>query len=143
MLGGLSISRSPFRRLASTPNASDIAARLVAEVRNESNATVSANVADALSAVSDNLCRYLGTTGCHALMSRALRDASRQHPSLADLAITADPPISVSGIPGSVSEHGDFETASGLQHLLEAVIELLGRLIGEQLALTLLERPNG
>ena len=129
--------------VALTPTSSRIAAGLVAAAPRASGSDPTNRVVDALALTWVNLCRYLGTTGCHALFSRALRDATRANSAIEKITIKAERTFAITGISDSIRVHGADETAAGLTSLLESVIDLLGRLIGEQLAMKLLEPPDG
>ena len=65
------------------------------------------------------------------------------YPTLSRVTVNEDSPPALLGIAECIDLHGDSEVAVGLQHILAVVIELLGRLIGEPLAMKILERPNG
>jgi len=96
--------------------------------------------ATVLQRISANLCRFIGSDGCHALLMRSLARARATHPAVNNIRIIAQPHPSLDGVPESIQRHGATETAAALESTLTALIELLGRLIGDELAMRLLEQ---
>lgn len=115
--------------------------RLIAR---ESSATSDPNAAAVAAGVvrriAADLSRFIGNDGCQALLLRARSHAQAAHPALKDISIIAHPDLSVHGVPESIQAHGAAETAAGLESTLVALIGLLGRLIGDELAMKLVER---
>lgn len=87
-----------------------------------------------------SLSRWLGADGCRALFSRARADSLNTHPAVGTLTLRAREQPHIAGIAESVAKHGDRATANGIQAMLAATIELLGRLIGREMAARLIER---
>ena len=90
--------------------------------------------------MSADLRRFIGSDGCHALLTRALSRTQADHRALQNISIIAQPDLSVQGVPESIQAHGAAETAAALESTLTALIELLGRLIGDELAMKLIEQ---
>jgi hypothetical protein len=123
--------------------ASEVVSRLIAR---ESSGTADPNpaaiAATVLQHISADLSRFIGSDGCHALLLRAHAHAHEVHPALKNISISAQPNLSVHGVPESIQSHGAAEIAAGLESTLVAVIELLGRLIGDELAMKLVEQNS-
>lgn len=102
------------------------------------------NAALATALVAENLCRalsrWIGIDGCHALFRRARADALTDHPALAKLELRAREESYLGNVAACIEESGDTATANGLEAMLGGTIELLGRLIGHDLATNLIER---
>ena len=95
-----------------------------------------------LQRVSADLSRYIGSDGCHALLVRAHAQSKSAHAPLKSISILAPPDLSLHGLPESIQKHGAPETAVALEATLVALIELLVRLIGEELAMKLVEQHS-
>jgi hypothetical protein len=88
-----------------------------------------------------DLTRWFGPFGFHALFARALTEAKRQHPALGSVQIRSAVEPTLDGLAEGVAEHGSDAVTEGIIAMLMAFIDLLSRLIGEDMALTLLDRP--
>lgn len=86
------------------------------------------------------LCRWVGTNGCLALLARALADARAGHPVLEEIRIANRSEPGLEGVPECVRKHGAAATAEGLEMLLVTLLELLGRLIGDDMVMRLVEQ---
>jgi hypothetical protein len=91
--------------------------------------------------VSDELSRWMGTDGCRALFARALATAQAAgvHPVLEMVRISAGSVYCLDGLTDGALRHGVTAANDGAAAVLSALIELLGRLIGDDLALSLLD----
>ena len=81
--------------------------------------------------------RWIGADGYRALLNRALGLARAEHPALGGL------PCLGGDVPGTtavVRAQGAGAVAAGLVALVAALIELLGRIIGDEMALRLVEQ---
>jgi len=92
--------------------------------------------------VSDELSRWIGRDGCHALFARALATAQTEggHPVLDTVRTSVRSVYCLDGLNESAARHGPEAATEGAAVVLSALIELLGRLIGEDMALSLLEQ---
>ena len=86
------------------------------------------------------LSRWFGFYGYHALLTRALVEARREHPVLASIKVrsTTEPwfePFSVAD-----GTHNVDATIEAWVALLTGLLDLLGRLIGEDLAVKLVSQ---
>ena len=84
--------------------------------------------------------RWVGATGCRALLTRALLRARNDHPALAGIHVSPDKQMRLEGVDQATEVAGSAAVASALEALLVASIELLGRFIGEDMVANLVER---
>ena len=129
-----------------TPSARELIRRLAAGETRPGSAPESSVAAARLvcERVHRSLSLWLGATGSQALFSRALTQARATHPALRDIGLQAKADSTLVGVTESTHTHGERAVAAGLEALLAAVLELLGRLIGQDMAARLLEQdvPN-
>ena len=86
------------------------------------------------------LSRWFGAEGCRALLVRALRNTREQKPALAGIEIgNPGEGRGLVGVSTAVAEAGETEVAAALEVLLTAMIDLLGRFIGADMVVTLVE----
>ena len=114
-----------------------ITARQSERSDNESPARSAAAAADGLFR---ELSRWVGLDGCYALFSRSLSQARSDFPALAQIEIRARVQPHIDGVGETIMAQGDAATAEALEFMLERLIELLGRLIGDDMAKKLIER---
>ncbi len=86
------------------------------------------------------LSRWVGHDGCHALFTRALTEARVEWPALRRVHLHARSDPYVDGVAEAIMSHGDPVTADALESMLTRLVELLARLIGEDMAMMLMER---
>ena len=129
---------------ASSPSepSREIARRLVArEVGSETDdAALLASIDRVCGRVADSLTRWFGPYGALALLTRALARAQSVQPSLAEISVNRSASPSLNGFADSAKAHGVQTTADGAIALLAVLTDLIGRLIGTDLALNLLEQ---
>ncbi|HXL85722.1 MAG TPA: hypothetical protein VN927_00845, partial [Gemmatimonadaceae bacterium] len=134
--------RSKDSLLHDQPAAQQIARRLINSHRSES--AEGHSVARAAAAACDQLyrelSRWVGTDGCHALFTRALAQARTEHPALGLIQLRARSEPYIDGVAEAIMAHGDPATAEALESLLVHLVELLGRLIGDDMVMKLIER---
>lgn len=81
--------------------------------------------------------RWIGTEGYRALLDRALGLTRAEHPALDGLScLGGDAPVTTA----AMRVHRESDMAAGMVALLAALIELLGRIIGEEMAVRLVEQ---
>jgi hypothetical protein len=92
--------------------------------------------------VSDELARWIGSDGCRALFARALATAQAggDHPALEMVRVSAGSTYCLDGLTDSAARFGVPAATDGAAAVLAALIELLGHLIGDDMALNLLEQ---
>jgi hypothetical protein len=125
--------RSPARKLARRL----IEARRSGGSDSESPARAAAAAADGLYR---DLSRWVGIDGCYALFSRSLSEARSDFPALAQIEIQARSQPHVDAVAETIMARGDPATAEALEFMIERLVELLGRLIGDDMATKLIER---
>jgi hypothetical protein len=139
------VTPSSGRRDASTDASVDFARRLVTQATGDSTGEAARNsAADAVFvAVADGLARWFGPYGSLALVSRALSSVQRQHAALAGVTVTASVLTrspALSGIAECRRSHSEGDVTEGVIAILASLTDLIGRLIGEDLAANLLEQ---
>ena len=87
----------------------------------------------------DALRESLGEAGSAALFARALARTEVAHPALKDLRQTGDHVIRLDDIAASVEAHGMEDVGAGIEALIVAVVDVLTRLIGEDMTIRLLD----
>ena len=125
---------------ASSPRA--LARRLIARAALEPNGMESEAYAAraACESAARLLSRCLGPSGFIAMLTRALAQAEVEHPLLKELrAAPRSEPI-LFEISGLITLHGAPAVAAALEAALEGMFGLLGRLIGEDMVVRLVER---
>jgi hypothetical protein len=130
---GLAPGQAPSRQLAR---------RLIEARRSERSDgdTPARAAADASDRLYRELCRWVGIDGCHALFSRALSQAQTDYPALGKVQISARSQPHIDGVAETIMARGDPATAEGIEFMLERLVELLGRLIGDDMTKKLIER---
>lgn len=86
------------------------------------------------------LSRWVGVDGCHALFTRALAQARTEYPALAEIQLHVRSEPYIDGLAATIMAHGDAATVVALESMLVRLVELLGRLIGDDMATKLIER---
>lgn len=86
------------------------------------------------------LSRWFGPYGYHALLMRALAQVRVDHPVLRHVHIGAPTAPYLDGLADAAALHGADALIAGVEAVLSALIDLLGRLIGEDLAVTFIDR---
>lgn len=127
------------------PLARRIARRLISSCGSERSEgdTASRAAATACDHFYRALSRWVGPDGCHALFTRALAQARTEYPALAQIQLRVRSDPYIDGVPESIMAHGDGATAEALESMVVGLIELLGRLIGDDMATKLIERSLG
>jgi hypothetical protein len=87
-----------------------------------------------------DLGRWVGLDGCHALFVRALAEARAEHPLLKTIQLRARSTPYIEGVAETIDQNGGAETDAALESMLVIAIEVLGRLIGGEMAAILIER---
>jgi hypothetical protein len=124
------------------PSAKQIARRLITSRPSQSPAAHSA--ARAAAAATDHLyrelSRWVGHDGCHALLTRALTEARTEWPALRRVHLHPRSDPYVDGVAEAITADGDPATAEALESMIIRLVELLSRLIGEDMTMMLMER---
>jgi hypothetical protein len=143
----MSSERSP------SPTSLETARRLLARDAAPGRVGDQTLAADALqrscSRVFDNLRDAMGDDGCTALLARALARTEDRHPALKDMRRYNDGSIHLDGVVAAVEAHGVTAVTAATEALLAALVDVLARLIGEDMAIRLIDhdaagsRTNG
>src|SRR5688500_14190683 len=121
--------------------ARDIVQRLVAgEQAAGSAADVVAVAERAARRLGEELVGWFGPFATQALLNRALTQARAEHPALEDVRVGAAAVPCLERVADSARLHGADAAAAGVVDVVAWVVELLGRLIGDELASALVER---
>ena len=91
-------------------------------------------------ALADSLSRWFGPYGYHTLLTRALAQVREAHPAVAAIHVRSPSDPTLAGLAEAAAAHGTSTITDGITAVISAVIELLGRLIGEDMAVTLVEQ---
>lgn len=87
-----------------------------------------------------NLRQALGDHGCDALLSRAVATIEARHPLAADL--RQDQVVTRERLAMAVQVHGAAATEAAVESLVATLVDILARLIGEDMAVRLID-PDG
>jgi hypothetical protein len=133
-----------------TPRAQNVARRLFTnpgrsatpegDGRADDTAQTVAAAEQAARLLGDALSRWFGPYGYHALLTRALVEARGAHPVLAAVSVRSPLEPFLDGLVEGARAHGNRAMTTGVTTVLATVIDLLGRLIGEDMALYLVEQ---
>ncbi len=120
----------------------DIVRHLFAgEMRGETDEAASVAAIDRICGrVSDGLSCWFGPYGSRALLTRAIARAKVDHPALTGVTFAGEPARCLTGLAESARRHGASATAEGIVAMLASLADGLGRLIGNDLAESLLEQ---
>ncbi|MDQ6770601.1 MAG: hypothetical protein M3Z54_11520 [Gemmatimonadota bacterium] len=94
---------------------------------------------DACNQLHQDLSRWVGLDGCHALFTRALAQARSDYPLLEEIQLRPRSEPYVEGGTEAIDTYGAAQTAEAIESMLAGLIELLGRLIGDDMAMKLIE----
>jgi hypothetical protein len=131
---------APTTVATDVPTPRDLATQLIAHARRNGRASGAVEVAaTAFDGLAAQLCRWLGAGGCHALLTRALAQAKANHPALSGLEIVSGANARVGRVSEGVEAHGAKKMGAGLEAALVSVLDLVGRLIGDDLSVKLVE----
>jgi len=127
---------------STSPASLEVARRLLARERagGSEGEPVDAGVAlqRTLARVAQALRDSMGEDGCNALLARALARTDSVHPALQSIRVEEDS-IYLDGVVASVEAHGVGAVTTAIEALLAALVDVLARLIGEDMAIRLIE----
>lgn len=86
------------------------------------------------SRASNALRNSTGEAGRAALLARALASTERAHPALSDLRVLNSDGVHLDDIVSSIEAHGREDVAAAVEALIGAVVDVLARLIGADMA---------
>ena len=125
-----------------SPSSRELARRLVARAAAPGDAPDS--VALAVHAACERtyraLTRSFGPTGSRALLTRARAQTQGEHPLVKEIRIGGPSEAGLDGVTDLVQTHGAPAVAAGLEAVLERLLGVLGRLIGNDMVARLVEQ---
>jgi len=123
------------------PTGTEMARRLLARETSAASepAMVAAALQRACERVSANLRDSVGDDGRDALIGRAFARTESAHPALKDIRKLNHGAIHLDNVVASVEAHGVAAVTAGIEALLAALLDVLARLIGEDMAMRLLD----
>ena len=89
--------------------------------------------------VSDALGNAIGEAGRAALLERALACSAKAHPALTDLHVLDDEALRLDDISATIDSYGRDEVTAAIDALIGALIDILTRLIGADMATQLID----
>ena len=120
-----------------SPASRAVAQRLLERARGSGDTATSDPAASAdrvYRALGTTLTRWFGPYGYHALLTRALAETRRAHPALAAVNVKGPTDPRLEGIANAASEYGTAAMVDAVTEVAASLVELLGRLIGEDMA---------
>ena len=124
----------------SSSRSQEIARQLLASARVSESGSASeppsaAQLQQLCTRVTENLCDTIGRDGCMALLARALARTESAHPVLTTVRRITNGDIELDSVAAGAERHGVPAVTSGLEAMLAALTDILGRLIGDDMAL--------
>ena len=89
--------------------------------------------------VCSNLRDTMGEDGCTALLARALARTEGTHPALTRIRRISRSSIALDGVADGVETHGAVVVTAAIEALLAALMDVLGNLIGDDMAIRMIE----
>ncbi|QJR37841.1 hypothetical protein [Gemmatimonas groenlandica] len=133
---------SPSTDPASDETPKSLARRLVEQELSGASGNEAAATSLLVERVYVGLSRWFGPYGAHALVMRAVSRARTQHALLADVAVSASDVPHVTGWTSGSTAGGSVATREAAIAVLSSLHEALIRLIGDDLAETLLTQRD-
>jgi hypothetical protein len=134
-------------RASLSVNSLEIARRLLAREAPPSNGGDPKAAAVALerayARVAERLRDSMGEEGHNALLARALAHTEASHPVLKSIHRRSANGIQLDGVAASVEINGVPAVTGSIEALLAAVLDILGRLIGEDMAVRIIDQNDG
>jgi len=89
--------------------------------------------------LTDNLRDTVGADGCAALLARSLARTDLAHPALTAVWRQDGREIYLDGVTAAMEQHGEAAVTAGVDALFATVVDVLGRLIGEDMAIRIID----
>jgi hypothetical protein len=90
--------------------------------------------------VVQNLCESMGDDGCRALFGRAFARSATLDPVIIELRDGPEPMPSPARVSAAIQAHGAGAVQAAVEMLLATLIDILARLIGEDMAIRIIDR---
>jgi hypothetical protein len=81
----------------------------------------------------------IGDDGLQALLVRALAQTEKDHPLLNSVLRNEHDIVRLNGVAASVEKHGASHVASAVEAFVAVVVDVLARLIGEDMAIQIID----
>ena len=121
----------------------EIARRLIAREAARTNGSEPRIVGGALQRTCTQVCDALrdsiGEDGCTALLARALARTEAHHPTLKKIRRLNGNGIHVDGVVAVIETSSIVEVTAAIEALLGALVDVLGRLIGDDMAVRIID----
>jgi hypothetical protein len=133
------------REAEQSPTSLQIARRLLAKAAPDSERDpkmVGAALERTFMRVSEKLRDSIGEDGSNALLARALASAEPSHPALKNIRRQNEGGIHLDNMVASVEKDGVAPVTAAIEALIAALIDVLGRLIGEDMAIRLIDHDD-
>jgi hypothetical protein len=133
--------KSMNNALAQSGSSLNVARRLVERATTDHSGHAAAGPAlqQTCTRVLGNLRESLGDDGCNALLARALARTEGAHPPLKKIRRLYGDTIHLDGVAASVETFGAPAVTAAVESLFAALVAVLGRLIGEDMAVRLID----
>lgn len=133
--------RAATKLMSNSPGIRELTRRLIARATEESNDPrgAPAAVEAACERAYAELTRWVGPTGSRELLRRSLAQAQLQHSLLKGIRVGDLSEAGLNGVAELIEVEGAPAVASALEDVLETLLGLLGRLIGNELAARIVE----
>jgi hypothetical protein len=89
--------------------------------------------------VSENVRDAMGDDGWNALLVRAITQTESAHPALSTVRRVNEGSVHLDGVVESVEAHGAAAVTEAIEALLATLVDILSRLIGEDMAIRLID----
>jgi hypothetical protein len=127
--------RSVKRERTSAATSAEIVRRILHREAGSSGQVITAEALQrACTRVCENLSDSLGEDGCTALLARSLARTEEAHPALKIVRHANGRGITLDGVAASIDKYGIEVVTPAIEALLAALVDVLGRLIGEDMA---------
>jgi hypothetical protein len=125
------------------PTSVEIARRLIARGAESGNGGEPKSAGAALQRtcvrVAERLRDSMGEDGCNALIARALARTEGGHPALKNIRRLDEGGIYLDGVIASIETYGVVEVTASVEALLASLVDVLARLIGEDMAARIID----
>ena len=91
----------------------------------------------------DNVRATMGDDGCDALFSRAYARENAAHPALKHLRVGKSYDTSLENVHAGIATHGVVAATAAVEALIATLIDILARLIGEDMAIRIIDHDAG
>lgn len=128
-------------RSSALSTARTLSDRLIARAAEDSGSPVAsaAAAARACERFLADTSRWLGVAGAQVIFARVSSQLSVEHPVLTEIRVVAAPAARVEGVTAGGEDHDERAARKALESVLIAALELLGRLVGDDMVAQMVE----